>query len=121
MARHYSPKNFLRQAPNALLSRYCQEKQVLAEVDFTALTETNIGPIYEAWDNLPSETRRSMESDFRNIDDLACENGVKALIDAARRRERTWSPSLPRWTDFTIRPFGASLRKNPSSSYPSCS
>ena len=26
MARHYSPKNFLRQAPNALLARYCQEK-----------------------------------------------------------------------------------------------
>ena len=120
MARQYSPKNFLRQAPNALLARYCQEKKVLAEVDFTALLETNIGPIYEAWDNLSSETRRSIESDFRNIDDLACENRVKALIDAAQEEGRTWSPSLPRWTDFTIRPFGASL-KNPSSSYPSCS
>ena len=42
MARHYSPKNFLRQAPNALLSRYCQEKHVLAEVDFTALSETGL-------------------------------------------------------------------------------
>ena len=55
MARHYSPKNFLRQAPNALLSRYCQGKQVLAEVDFTALSETNIGPIYEAWTICPAK------------------------------------------------------------------
>jgi hypothetical protein len=30
MARQYSPKNFLRQAPNALLARYCQEKGILA-------------------------------------------------------------------------------------------
>ncbi|MFW6149636.1 MAG: hypothetical protein ACOC6D_07250, partial [Atribacterota bacterium] len=83
MARHYSPKNFLRQAPNALLARYCQEKEILTEVDFASLSETNIGPIYEAWDKLPSETRRMMESDFRNIDALACENGIKAIIDAA--------------------------------------
>jgi hypothetical protein len=79
-----TPQKFLRQAPNALLARYCQEKEILAEVDFASLSETNIGPIYEAWDRLPSETRRMMESDFRNIYALSTENGIRAIIDAAK-------------------------------------
>jgi len=92
MARHYSPKNFLRQAPNALLARYCQEKEILAEVNFASLSETNIGPIYEAWDMLPSETRRMMESDFRNIYALSTENGIRAIIDAAKAQGEDLEP-----------------------------
>ena len=99
------PEKFLRQAPNALLARYCQEKHVLAEVDFTALSETNIGPIYEAWDNLPSETRRSMENDFRNIDDLACETGIKALIDAAQEEGEDLEPIFAEMDGFYDKAF----------------
>jgi len=111
MARQYSPKNFLRQAPNALLARYFQEKHVLTEVDFTALSETNIGPIYEAWDDLPSETRRSIESDFRNIDDLACENGVKALIDAAQEEGEDLEPIFAEMDGFYDKAFWSFFEK----------
>jgi len=111
MARQYSPKNFLRQAPNALLARYFQEKHVLAEVDFTALSETNIGPIYEAWDNLPSETRRSMENDFRNIDDLACGTGIKALIDAAQEEGEDLEPIFAEMDGFYDKAFWSFFEK----------
>ena len=111
MARQYSPKNFLRQAPNALLARYCQEKKVLAEVDFTALSETNIGPIYEAWDNLSSETRRSMENDFRNIDALACETGIKALIDAAQEEGEDLEPIFAEMDGFYDKAFWSFFEK----------
>jgi hypothetical protein len=113
MARHYSPKNFLRQAPNALLARYCQEKELLAEVDFASLSETNIGPIYEAWDHLPSETRRLMESDFRNIDALACENGIKAIIDAALVEEEDLEPIFAEMEGFYDKAFWTFFEREP--------
>ena len=105
MARNYSPKNFLRQAPNALLARYCQEKELLAEVDFTGLSETNIGPIYDAWDHLPSETRRMMESDFRNIYALSTENGIRAIIDAAKAQGEDLEPIFTEMDGFFDKAF----------------
>jgi hypothetical protein len=113
MARHYSPKNFLRQAPNALLARYCQEKGILAELDFTGLSETNIGPIYNAWDHLPSETRRLMESDFRNIDALASENGVKAIIDAALVEGEDLEPIFAEMDGFYDKSFWTFFEREP--------
>jgi len=113
MARNYSPKNFLRQAPNALLDRYCQEKGLLAEVDFAGLSETNIGPIYDAWDMLPSETRRMMESDFRNIDALASENGVKAIIDAALVEGEDLEPIFAEMDGFYDKAFWTFFEREP--------
>jgi hypothetical protein len=113
MARHFSPKNFLRQAPNALLARYCQEKEILAEVDFASLSETNIGPIYETWDKLPSEARRLMESDFRNIDALACENGIKAVIDAALVEEEDLEPIFAEMEGFYDKAFWTFFEREP--------
>jgi hypothetical protein len=57
---------------------------VLAEVDFGALTETQVEPIYEAWLNLREDTRKEMEQDFQDIDELATEGGSKAILDEAR-------------------------------------
>ena len=111
MARHYSPKNFLRQAPNALLACYCQEKEILAEVDFASLSETNIGPIYEAWDKLPSEARRMMESDFRNIDALSSETGVRAIIDAAIEQDEDLEPTFAEMEGFYDKAFWTFFEK----------
>lgn len=83
MARHYSPKSFFRHAPNAMLLRYFNEKGVLSEHDFSKITETKIEPIYQAWLALPDSQRGDMERDFRDIDALACEGGVKAVLDEA--------------------------------------
>lgn len=83
MARHYSPKSFFRHAPNAMLLRYFNQKGVLSEHDFSGITETKIEPIYQAWLVLPDSQRGDMERDFKDIDALACEGGVKAILDEA--------------------------------------
>ena len=49
MARQYSHTQFFRQTPNALLARYFQQHhQVIKELDFDKLKESDITPIFEA-------------------------------------------------------------------------
>lgn len=83
MARHYSPKSFFRHAPNTMLMRYFAKHGVLTEHDFSEITETKIEPIYQAWLSLLDSERGEMERDFKEIDMLACEGGVKAIMDEA--------------------------------------
>jgi hypothetical protein len=40
MARHYTTKDFFRQMPNALLSRYFQRRGVLGDLDFVVMRTT---------------------------------------------------------------------------------
>jgi hypothetical protein len=84
MAQEYQPRRFFRNAPNRLLERYFAARNVLSEVDFGALTETQIEPIYQAWLKLSDDARKEMEQDFRDIDELATEGGSKAILDEAR-------------------------------------
>jgi hypothetical protein len=63
------------QAPNHLLQRYFAAHNVLSEVDFGALTETQVEPIYESWLKLLDDARKEMELDFQDIDELATEGG----------------------------------------------
>ncbi|SET32697.1 hypothetical protein SAMN05216326_12065 [Nitrosomonas marina] len=83
MARNYSPKSFFRHVPNAMLKRYFSERSVLSEHDFSQIPETKIEPIYKAWLTLSDTQRGEMERDFKEIDMLACEGGIKAIIDEA--------------------------------------
>jgi hypothetical protein len=105
MARQYSPKNFLRQAPNALLARYCQEKRILAEPYFAGLFETNISPIFEALAKLPTKTQKMVESDFRNIEALAGETGIQAILDVARDQGEDLAPIFAGMDGFYDKAF----------------
>lgn len=83
MARHYSPKSFFRHAPNAMLMTYFAQQGVLGEHDFSSTSETKIEPMYKAWLTLPDAQRGAMERHFKEIDALACEGGIKAILDEA--------------------------------------
>jgi hypothetical protein len=61
MAREYQPRRFFRNAPNLMLQRYFAARNVLYDVDFTALTETQVHPIYGAWLTLPEVARNETE------------------------------------------------------------
>ena len=84
MVQEYQPRRFFRHAPNRLLERYFAKRNALSEVDFAALTETQVEPIYEAWLKLSDDARKEMEQDFQDIDELATEGGSKAILDEAR-------------------------------------
>jgi hypothetical protein len=83
MARHYSTKHFFRQIPNALLARYFRARGLFAELDFSAMKETQPNELFAAWLTLPDSQRNEMDAEFREIFDLSDEKGFRAIIDEA--------------------------------------
>lgn len=80
---HYAPKTFLRQIPAPLLREFFGLRDLLAGLDWSALHDGDIDPIYEAWQALPDGPREMAEVAFRGIHDLACEDGIKVIVDEA--------------------------------------
>jgi hypothetical protein len=83
MPRHYSPRDFLRQAPNKLLARYFHERDLLSNLDIESLAETDVEPIFEAVSALPPEQAAEVNSDFDLVTGLADEDGIQAILDEA--------------------------------------
>ena len=81
MAHEYSPRMFLRQAPNALLKAYFQRRGHLTDFPWETLEETDVDPIYDAWQALPRGARDQAELDFQAIDDMASAEGVMAIVE----------------------------------------
>ena len=99
MTRHYTITSFFRQMPNALLKRYFAKRGLLTDFDFEAMKETKIDPLMEAWLGLPAEQRKEMEAEFREIFELSCEKGAKAIIDEARWQLRETPKSLQQFVE----------------------
>jgi hypothetical protein len=80
---HYSPKRFFRDVPAHLLARYFKQKTLLADFNFASLFEAEIDPLYTAWEALAENQKIDSEQDFKEIDALACEGGIRAILDDA--------------------------------------
>lgn len=84
MARQYSPTQFFRRVPNALLARYFQEKHgVLQEIDFGKLKENDADTIFQAFTALPDEKQTEIKAECQDIDAMACQGAATALADEA--------------------------------------
>jgi hypothetical protein len=83
MARHYSTRDFFRQMPNALLARYFHARRLFGDLDFAAMKETQPDELFAAWLYLPDGKRNEMDAQFRDIFDMGCEKGFRAIIDEA--------------------------------------
>lgn len=81
MARHYTNKNFFRQMPNAMLARYFQGRELFGELDFSAMKEGKPDELFGAWMYLPEGKRNEMDAEFRDIFEMSCEKGFRAIID----------------------------------------
>jgi hypothetical protein len=84
MARHYTTREFFRQMPNALLSRYFIACDALAEMDLSTPRDTHPDQLFAAWLGLPDARRKFMDAEFREIFALSCEKGWCAIRDEAR-------------------------------------
>jgi hypothetical protein len=84
MSRQYSPKSFLRHVPNQLLKQFFDRRGQLGHILWYLRSETEIEPIYEAWQALPESQRLKIERTFQAIDEMACEAGFKALVEEAQ-------------------------------------
>jgi hypothetical protein len=83
MARHYSTRDFFRQMPNALLARYFHARGLFGDLDFSAMKETQPDELFAAWLYLPDGQRNEMDAEFRDVFELSCEKGFRAIIDEA--------------------------------------
>lgn len=83
MAQHYSTKDFFRRMPNALLARYFLARGLFADFDFAAMKEAQPDRLFALWLDLPDIRRNEMDAEFRDIFDLSCEKGFRAILDEA--------------------------------------
>lgn len=89
MSRQYHLRSFVRDAPNVFLRRYLAEKDVASQLDWDALGETEIEPIFQAIQETAPGVREQCEADFREIDAMATEGGVKTLRAEAQFHDRS--------------------------------
>ena len=83
MARHYSTKDFFRQMPNALLARYFHARGLFADLDFSALKESQPDALFAAWLPLPDHQRNALDAECQEIFEMSCEKGFRAILDEA--------------------------------------
>jgi hypothetical protein len=86
MARDYSPTTFFQRVPKPLLGRYFHQNQgELLEITFNELEETRESAemIFEAFSAIPEPKQTEIEAEFQDIDSMAFQGGVKALIEEA--------------------------------------
>lgn len=87
MARHFSIPAALRQIPNELLQRlFVQLPYPVYCIDWGRLRERQAEAIAAVITLWPPEGQEFVERVLRNVFDLACERGYRALREAARAR-----------------------------------
>ncbi|MBN2585021.1 MAG: hypothetical protein JXL80_18310 [Planctomycetes bacterium] len=94
MARDYSPKAFLRHAPNALLKEYFSGERALAGIDFDTLGESEIDGVFAAIEALSPGDQREIEADFRAVNELSTAAGVRAIVEEAAFWKKDWAASF---------------------------
>lgn len=84
MTRHFSIPTALRMTPNGLLRElFVKLGHANLGIAWHALHEREVQPILEALDQLPADAQTTIETALHNIFDLACQNGVNAILEAA--------------------------------------
>ncbi|MGC2763993.1 MAG: hypothetical protein WB607_00685, partial [Candidatus Acidiferrum sp.] len=56
---------------------------LFGDLDFSAVKETQPDELFAAWLYLPDGRRNEMDAEFRDIFELSCEKGFRAIIDEA--------------------------------------
>jgi hypothetical protein len=84
VTRQFSPKSFLRRAPSTLLKRYLGDKRVAVDVPQDRLRARDVDRLFAAIEAAPEEIRRQIDRDFREIDEMTDQGGVKTIIEEAQ-------------------------------------
>lgn len=74
--------------PNALLARYFQSRGLFEDIDFATMKEGKPDELFAAWLELPDGQRNEMDAEFRDIFEMSCEKGFRAIIDEANWQMR---------------------------------
>jgi len=83
MAGQYSHKQFFRRVPYLQLFDYFKSKGIELNIDFSKYKEKESEALFEAFSGFTPELQATIEAEFQDINAMACEGGVVALIDEA--------------------------------------
>ena len=81
MAGQFSYLQFLRHIPNELLAKYLALKNINLDVNFNEIKKDRENVIFQSIIELSGEQQAAIETDFQDINAMACEGGITALID----------------------------------------
>lgn len=81
--KHFAMRNFFRDAPAKLLGRYFEKNGWLKNFDFAAYQPGEAELLYQKWETLPDDVRAQSEEAFREIHAMACDGGIKAVLEDA--------------------------------------
>lgn len=87
MSQTFDPKRVLRQVSNHLLQDLFEAHQHDLELPWDQLEETDVDPIFNAWQALPEADCREIEIVLREVCDMACgDEGTRAICEEAIRQ-----------------------------------
>jgi hypothetical protein len=82
MAKQFDPRKVLKQISNALLRQFFNARGELTDVAWDKLDETDVQPVFEAWEALPVIAGQEVRLILKDVNELADERGLSALADA---------------------------------------
>ncbi|MBT3091534.1 MAG: hypothetical protein JAZ02_13455 [Candidatus Thiodiazotropha endolucinida] len=83
MAAQYSNRHFFRKTPNVYLAQYFTAKGVQLAVDVSELKENDAEALQTGLNALDDSQIAEIEAEFQDVNALACEGGITALVDEA--------------------------------------
>ena len=83
MAAQYSNRHFFRKTPNNYLAQFFTAKNAPLELDFKELKETDSEAVLIALNVLDDSRRAGIEAEFQDVNALAREGAIAALVDEA--------------------------------------
>ena len=86
MSRQYELRKFLQYVSNTILKDYFERIGWDAGVDWDELGETKVDPLFEAIRDAPDDIRGRINREFRLINEMATEGGIRTIIDEGRFR-----------------------------------
>lgn len=86
MARHFDPRKVLREVSNGLLMEFFARRGGLPGVPWDELGETDIEPVFEAWQGMPEAEQLEVQLILQDVNELADERGLNVLVEEVRRR-----------------------------------
>ena len=86
MAKHFDPRKVLKQVSNPLLQDFFARRKELQDLDWQALSETEIEPVFAAWQDMPEAEQVEVQLVLQDVNELADERGLNVLVEEVQRR-----------------------------------
>jgi hypothetical protein len=94
MSQQFNPKRVLRQISTPLLREFFYKQGYSLEVEWESTQNTLADSVFDAWQGLPDEPRKSVEIIFYDIHEMANEDGILVIIEEAKYNNDDIFPML---------------------------